>query len=111
MARALYVTIAAMLVMVAVPVSQLRTISVRVECCCPNPARCHCPEHATPFSGQASMKACHKSSEVVAGTLLPEFQAPRALTMHEPPRRIAIVQVPLRSPHAPPSPARPPRPS
>ena len=111
MVRALYVILTTVIVMIAVPVSQLRTVSVRVEGCCPDPSKCHCPEEGQGVPGQVSIKACHKSSEFLTGASLPEFQPAPLASLPEPSRRIAFVQLPLPAPHAPPCPARPPAPS
>lgn len=35
----------ALIVALAMPVSQLRTMSVVKACCCPDPSNCHCPDH------------------------------------------------------------------
>lgn len=101
----------AVIVIFAVPVSQLRTMSVRAECCCPDPTRCHCPDHDSPVPGHATMKACHRTTDVSIGSSLPEFPAPPAVAVGAPARRVATVAVALRLPHAPPSPARPRGPS
>ena len=110
--RALHVIIAAMLAM-AVPVSQLRTMSVRIECCCPDPDQCHCPDDAAakPLSGQPSMRSCHRSTDILASSVLPELDAPWPVELDAPYRRVVTTLFALRLPHDPPSPARPPAPS
>jgi hypothetical protein len=109
--RALHVIFTAVILLITIPVSQLRAVSVRVECCCPDPDNCHCPDDGEPVPGQSTMKACHRSAEVLAGAPLTAFQAPVAITAHEPSRGFAFAQFSLSSPHAPPSPERPPAPS
>jgi hypothetical protein len=101
----------AVIVMIVLPVSQLRTVSVRVECCCPDPARCHCPAPGKPVPGQPTLNDCHKSSQIIAISAASELQPPSALPVPTPPRRALAVVFPLRLPHEPPSPARPPAPS
>jgi len=57
----------------AVPVSQLRTISVVTQCCCPDPADCHCPDHKPDQSTNSSMRACHRSTHVLVAPSAPSF--------------------------------------
>jgi hypothetical protein len=109
--RALYSMLVAVIVMITVPVSQLRTIAVRTECCCPDPSRCHCPDHETGPAGQTSIKACHKSSDIVVGSSASEVVAAPPVVVDAPALRVAAAEHILSSPHAPPSPARPPAPS
>lgn len=110
-AHALYSMIVAVIAMIAVPVSQLRTISVQLECCCPDPTKCHCSEHPGAPAGQAAIKECHKSSETFVGPSAPECARPVALSTAPSSERITTLQFPLTSPHEPPNPARPPGPS
>jgi len=86
--RALYTMLAAVIVMITVPVSQLRTIAVTTECCCPDPTRC-----------------------IVVGSSASEVVAAPMVIVAAPALRVATAEYALRSPHAPPSPARPPGPS
>jgi hypothetical protein len=109
--RALYTMLAAVIVMITVPVSQLRTIAVRTECCCPDPTRCHCPDHETGPAGQTSIKACHKSNDIVVGSAASEVVAAPTVMVDAPALRVATAEYALHSLHAPPSPARPPGPS
>lgn len=109
--RALYSIMVAVIVLIALPVSQLRTVSVFVECCCPDPTRCHCPEPGKPVPGQPTMSDCHKSGQIIAISAAAELQAPPLQVVPSPPRRALTVVFPVRLPHEPPSPARPPAPS
>jgi hypothetical protein len=110
-AHALYSMIVAVIAMIAVPVSQLRTISVQTECCCPDPSTCHCADHESGPIGQVSIKECHKSSDVFVGPSSPDCATPVAASAAPSSERITTLEFPLTSPHEPPSPARPPGPS
>jgi hypothetical protein len=93
-----------------VPVGQLRTMSRITTCCCPDPTHCHCPDHKPDPKG-TSMRACHRQSHDVVASVLPAFTEPPLIALAPPERAITLVSAPLRSPHAPPVPARPDAPS
>jgi hypothetical protein len=65
----------AVVVALSVPVSQLRTVSTVVTCCCPDPTHCHCPDHKPDHSKSASMRACHKTQHVTVAAQAPAFVA------------------------------------
>lgn len=111
MTRALYTLIVGVIVMLAVPVSQLRTVSVRVECCCPDPDQCKCPDHDNHGPVQTTIKACHKKSDAVASASPSGFALPNIAVVDAPVDAVAVVQIPLTNPHDPPSPDRPRGPS
>jgi hypothetical protein len=94
-----------------VPVGQLRTMSRITTCCCPDPSHCHCPDHKNDHSGKQQMRACHRSSHDFVAPVLPEFTQPPVIALAPPARAITFVAAPLRTPHAPPVPARPDAPS
>jgi hypothetical protein len=110
-AHALYSMIVAVIVMIAVPVSQLRTISVQTECCCPDGVKCHCSDHKDVPTGQASIKECHKKTNILASPSSPDIAKPVAIAAAPSSERILALEFPLTSPHGPPNPARPPGPS
>jgi hypothetical protein len=101
----------AIVVAVAMPVSQLRTVSIVKECCCPDPAKCHCPDHELESSQQPSLRACHNTEEAVIAPQLPVFSVAVAALAVVPAITAAVVEHPLRSPHPPPLPRRPDAPS
>ena len=103
--------IVAILCALAVPFGQLRTDKVVTTCCCPDPAKCHCPDHKPDHSGQSKMNACHKSSHELAAPQAPALSDARAAIDLAAPRVIARVLFSLASPHAPPPPADPDGPS
>jgi hypothetical protein len=109
--RALYSIIVCAIVALAVPVSQLRTVSVVSECCCPDPDNCHCPDHGKSLPSQTTIKQCHRSTDLAIGSSLPEFSPPSAVVVSPPARRVAFAEFRLCLPHPPPSPARPAAPS
>jgi hypothetical protein len=109
--RALYTLMTAVVVMLALPVSQLRTIAEKVACCCPDPSHCHCPDHKAAPTDHDSMRACHKTAELFASPTVPEFTPP-VITMAIAPAPIAsAIAHLLPDPHEPPSLARPRGPS
>ena len=101
----------ALIVALAMPVSQLRTISVVKACCCPDPSRCHCPDHEGDTSTQPSMRACHSTEHVFVAPAFPAFHAPAIAVAAAP----AVAAVPvihaLPAPHPAPPPTRPDAPS
>jgi len=101
----------AIVVALAVPVSQLRTISIVKTCCCPDPAHCHCPDHKAESSSQPSMRACHKTEHAVVAPEAPVFRAPAvAVALVPSVTRLAPDHV-IPAPHPAPPPARPDAPS
>jgi hypothetical protein len=100
---ALYSLTIAVIVMFALPVSQLRTISITVECCCPDPTKCHCPDHDEDSGQQPSIKACHKSSQAFEAPAVPPFMPAVVEAVSVPARAIATVDHLLTHPHQPPS--------
>ncbi len=101
----------AVIVMFALPLSQLRTISIRVECCCPDPSKCHCPDHEPNTSQQPSIKACHKSSQAFEAPTTPAFLPAAIEAPSVPARAVAQAHYSLTHPHEPPSLDRPRGPS
>jgi hypothetical protein len=94
-----------------VPVAQLRMMSRITTCCCPDPSHCHCPDHKPDQDGGPSMRTCHRESHDIVAPVLPTFTQVEVVALAPPDRAVALVSVPLRSPHAPPVPARPDAPS
>lgn len=111
MKSALYSLTIAVIVMIALPVSQLRTTSVAIQCCCPDPTRCHCPDDKGGHGPQPTMKACHKSSPAFEAPAPAPLVATAVETVTAPPRAIALTSHVLSHPHLPPSPDAPRGPS
>jgi len=101
--RALYQIAIAVIVLCALPVSQLRTISITVQCCCPDPTNCHCPDHDKDPSQQPTIKACHKSSQAFEAPTVPAFLSIAHEVVSSPARVIATIDHDLTHPHQPPS--------
>lgn len=99
--------IVAVVVALAVPVSQLRTISTSVTCCCPDQTRCHCPHEKPGQSDEPTMKPCHKVQHDVVGPQLPSFSAPELAIALAAPRAAAAPFAVRDLPHAPPVPDEP----
>jgi hypothetical protein len=110
-ARALYSIMVCVIVMLAVPVSQLRLVSTRIECCCPDPSNCHCPDHGKDTPAQDTMNACHKSSTTFASADAPAFSPPDVTAVAAPAEHVTTVAFIVTEPHEPPSPDRPRGPS
>lgn len=104
----------AILVALAVPVSQWRMVSVVKECCCPDPEKCHCPHPnpAKPDEGsQSTLRACHTTEQVVVTPQLPAFRAVSVALVATPPHAVALVEHAVPPPHPAPPPSRPDAPS
>jgi hypothetical protein len=100
----------ALVVLLAVPVAQLRMVDIEASCCCPDPDRCHCPDHE-PSNGPASFRACHSSATVLVGGHVAAFTPVIAAPLRAPVRRIIALETHLPAPHARPTAARPAAPS
>ena len=103
--------VVAIVVALAVPVSQLRTIAIVKSCCCPDPTNCHCPDHKTDSPQQPSMRACHNSERAIVAPQLPSFAPPAIAFALAPAVAIAPVAHAYPAPHAAPPPTRPAAPS
>jgi len=100
----------AVIVILAVPVTQLRLVTVTHQCCCPDPDNCHCPEDKDAPS-DTSIKACHESNVIVASASAPVFVAQPHEDLERPETPTARAEVDLPEPHATPSLDRPRGPS
>jgi len=101
----------AILLALGVPFAQLHTEKVRVECCCPDPDHCKCPDHQPDSSGQSRMNACHKKIPELVRAHAATFVAPIVPSVDVPAPAVVAVEHVLPRPHAPPSPVRPKGPS
>jgi len=110
LAAASTVVVAVMLA-VAVPVSQLRTVAIHKSCCCPNPDKCHCPDHKPDTSGKTQIRQCHNTTQINVAPQAPAFTPP-ALAIADAPARAADAPFHvLTDPHDAPPPRRPDAPS
>jgi hypothetical protein len=80
----------AICVALAVPVSQLRMSYVTVECCCPDAARCHCPDQKPDPSKCPAMRTCHKWEHVTTIPSPPAFARSEAVVAIVQPRVIRV---------------------
>jgi hypothetical protein len=103
--------VVALVVAFAVPVSQLRTISIIKSCCCPDPASCHCPDHKADSPAQPTMRACHNSERAIVAPQLPVFHPPSLAIAAVPALAVAVISPLPLAPHPAPPPARPDAPS
>jgi hypothetical protein len=103
--------VVAILVALAVPVSQLRTVWVAKACCCPDPTNCHCPDHKADSSPEPSMRACHNTERVIVAPELPAFRAPAIAVAPAVTPAVAAVVHSISAPHPAPPPTRPDAPS
>ena len=94
--------VVALIVALAVPVSQLRTISVVTECCCPDPAKCHCPDHKPDHSKLPSIRACHKSVELASPAPAPAAAHVVVAIELSPAVVTGVIEHVMQSPHVPP---------
>ncbi|MEO7731288.1 MAG: hypothetical protein ABIY55_09970 [Kofleriaceae bacterium] len=103
--------VVAVVVALAVPVSQLRTVSIIRTCCCPDPDSCHCPDHTPDSSTQPSMRACHNSERAIVAPELPAFQAPAVAIVATPALVVIALEHAVVTPHPAPPLNRPDAPS
>ncbi len=101
----------ALVLALTVPASQLRTVTVEQSCCCPDAAKCHCPDHDGGTPGQAELRACHRTTHVTIAPTLPAFTPVAPAALPAPVVTVAAALPRPLSPHAPPPPARPAAPS
>ncbi|MEO6776372.1 MAG: hypothetical protein ABI467_25745 [Kofleriaceae bacterium] len=111
LATAAATVLVAIVVALAVPVSQLRTVTTISErCCCPDPAQCHCPRPSDPAQSP-QLKHCHNVSHDVVAPQLPVFSPPAFAAAPVTTRIVAIAVTPIPAPHAAPASRRPDAPS
>jgi hypothetical protein len=103
--------VVAIVVALAVPVSQLRTVTILKTCCCPDPSNCHCPDHQVDPSSQPSMRPCHNSEQVLVAPQLPVFSAPAVAAVQAPVAPTLVTEPRIPAPHQAPPPIRPDAPS
>jgi len=103
--------VVAILVGLAVPVSQLRTVWIAKVCCCPDPTNCHCPDHKADPTPEPSMRACHNSQQVIVAPEAPAFRAPAVAVAPVATATTVAIVYPIPAPHPAPPPARPAAPS
>ena len=103
--------VVAIVLAICVPVSQLHTVGTKVECCCPDPEHCKCPDHQPDDSHQPSMRACHKTQHIYVAPVLPAFLPPVIEIAIVPDVVASAPVISLPAPHPAPSPRRPDAPS
>lgn len=101
----------AILVALAVPVSQLRTVLIVKECCCPDPDNCHCPPHKADSSGEPTIRPCHGTERAILAPEVPVFAAPALAVADVPAVATPAPDHPIPAPHPAPPPLRPDAPS
>jgi hypothetical protein len=93
----------ALAVALAVPVAQLRLDRIVIDCCCPDPSNCHCPDHKPDHSSQPAMRACHRTQHQLVSPQAPAFVAAQ-VAIEAPPLRVAPLAIaPPEAPHASPA--------
>jgi hypothetical protein len=101
----------ALVLALSMPVSQLRTIGIEQTCCCPDPAKCHCPDHDDDKPTQPEIRACHQTTHLSVAPTLPAFAAPVIAALPAPTIELAAAFHLALAPHAAPPPVRPDAPS
>ncbi len=95
----------------ALPVSQLRTFSMVVTCCCPDPGDCQCPPAPCDDGKHEAMKRCHNTMADVVASATPAY-TPSPIAAPPISQRVAFaIEAPIARPHAAPAPSRPDAPS
>lgn len=108
---ALSTVMVALVLALSIPVSQLRTANVEHSCCCPDPAKCHCPDHDESPPGPSQLRACHRTTQITIAPTLSAFVAPVLVPLPaRTPARLTVSHA-APAPHAEPPPARPDAPS
>jgi hypothetical protein len=100
----------ALVVALAVPIAQLRMLSIEKACCCPDPDSCHCPSHGAD-TPQSSIRACHTTEHVIASPQVAAFVAPVVAEVVLPAVATGVPTYEIDRPHAPPAARRPDAPS
>jgi hypothetical protein len=103
--------VVAIVVALVMPLSQLRTVSVVVSCCCPDSTRCHCPDHKAGAVGPSSMRPCHRTVDTYVAQHLPAFAPPLEFSEGEAPQIVNVEPSKLAAPHPSPTLDRPAAPS
>lgn len=101
----------ALVLVFAVPISQLRTSMTEHSCCCPDPAHCHCPDPCPDTGGPAKLRACHQTERVIVAPTTPAFTPPALAIATIPAAPAQITLFDILAPHAAPPPVRPDAPS
>jgi hypothetical protein len=110
-AARLSTVVVAILVALAMPVSQLRTVAFIKSCCCPDPSNCRCPDHKADPTPQPSMRACHSTERAVVAPQLTVFRAPAVEIASVLPAPMIAPAAPIPAPHPAPPLPRPDAPS
>lgn len=108
---AIWTLVVALVVALAVPVSQLRVVAVDHACCCPDPSQCKCPDHGPDTSTSTTMRPCHGTTTVHVTPQPPAFTTPVLALVVAPVRLVSGPTHAIASPRAAPPPTRPDAPS
>lgn len=110
---AITTSMVAIVLLLAVPFATLRFAVDKIACCCPDPDRCKCHDHAKAKHDEPVVKACHTDPPKAATAApMPPFAAAQlAMTVIPPPRVAVPIVDDLSRPHPPPTPRRPDAPS
>ena len=103
--------VVAIVLVICVPVSQLRTVTHETECCCPDPDQCKCPDHQPDKSTQSKMRACHKTTQSFVSPVSPAFVPPQIAVAARGEPVVIVPAFSLPVPHPSPAPRRPAAPS
>lgn len=103
--------VVAFAVIVVLPVSQLRLVTVITECCCPDPDHCQCPDHKPGDSPHGTLEPCHRTVNTIESAGIPNFAPVVTVTELVPPRALVAVHHSHATPHDPPILERPSAPS
>ncbi len=102
----------AIVVALAMPISQLRTVAtVSDKCCCPDPAHCHCPPQSADPTGAPQLENCHRVSHEVVAPQLSAFAQPEVALVQPELRLTAVPVIVPAAPHPAPASRRPAAPS
>lgn len=99
------IALATIVIVLAVPVAQLRWFEIDRACCCPDPEKCHCPDHDPSESTDPAMRSCH-TQQTFANAPLPAFEPVAPITVGSVERAAEDIIYPRPEPAAPPEPRR-----
>ena len=105
--------VVAIVVALAMPISQLRTVETVAErCCCPDPAHCHCPQSQSKDPSKVpQLRNCHRATHDVVAPQLPSFSPPVVAFVQPAVRVVELAVITPAAPHPAPAARRPDAPS
>jgi len=86
-------------------------VTVIIECCCPDPDHCQCPDHGPDDNPHSTLEPCHRTVNTIESPGTQSFAPIVTATELVPTRALVAVHHTHATPHEPPTPERPSAPS